>query len=83
MDFDIITLKWIDPIGDYVVVLEYANKGNLRNYLKSEFTSLKWKDKIRMGLDIACGLRYIHSKDIIHGDLVNHYYIVFFVIVSF
>ncbi|RGB29785.1 kinase-like domain-containing protein [Rhizophagus diaphanus] len=53
----------------YILVLEYANEGNLRDYLINKFTSLEWKDKIQMALDITCGLKFLHSKEIIHRDL--------------
>jgi serine/threonine protein kinase len=53
------------------MVLEYANEGNLRDYLKKKFGSLKWENKIRMALDITCGLKCLHSNDIIHRDLVK------------
>ncbi|RIA96292.1 kinase-like domain-containing protein [Glomus cerebriforme] len=55
--------------GNYFMVLEYANEGNLREYLKNKFNSLKWKDKIRMALDITCGLKRLHSEEIVHRDL--------------
>ncbi|PKK66743.1 kinase-like protein, partial [Rhizophagus irregularis] len=51
------------------LVLDYANEGNLRNYLRKKFISLKWKDKIQMALDITSGLKFLHSKGIIHRDL--------------
>ncbi|GBB83401.1 hypothetical protein RclHR1_10120001 [Rhizophagus clarus] len=57
-----------DRIG-YVMVLEYANEGNLRDYLTKKFKSLEWEKKIRMTLDITCGLRCLHFKGIIHRDL--------------
>ncbi|CAB4493602.1 unnamed protein product [Rhizophagus irregularis] len=53
----------------YILVLEYANEGSLRDYLKKKFTSLKWNDKIQMALDITNGLKFLHSKEIIHRDL--------------
>jgi serine/threonine protein kinase len=37
--------------------------------------SLEWKDKINMALDITRGLKCLHSKDIIHRDLVNELFI--------
>ncbi|EXX64193.1 kinase-like protein [Rhizophagus irregularis] len=60
-----------DHVGNYILVLEYANGGNLREYLsnKERFGSLRWKDKIQMALDITCGLKCLHSKEIIHRDL--------------
>ncbi|GBC32574.2 kinase-like domain-containing protein [Rhizophagus irregularis DAOM 181602=DAOM 197198] len=53
----------------YILVLEYANEGTLRDYLKKKFTSLEWMDKTQMALDIACGLKFLHFKEIIHRDL--------------
>ena len=63
---------------NYIIVLQYANQGNLRNYLKKNFPSLQWEDKVRMALDITCGLKYLHFKQIIHRDLVI--YIMYFLI---
>ncbi|CAB5371010.1 unnamed protein product [Rhizophagus irregularis] len=57
-----------DP-KNYILVLEYANEENLRTYLKKNFTSLKWTDKIQMALDITSGLKFLHAKGIIHRDL--------------
>ncbi|CAB4378635.1 unnamed protein product [Rhizophagus irregularis] len=56
----------------YILVLEYANEGNLRDYLKKSFISLKWNDKIQMALDITNGLKFLHSKEIIHKNLHSH-----------
>uniref|UniRef100_U9TH78 Protein kinase domain-containing protein n=1 Tax=Rhizophagus irregularis (strain DAOM 181602 / DAOM 197198 / MUCL 43194) TaxID=747089 RepID=U9TH78_RHIID len=53
----------------YAMVLEFANQGNLREYLKNSFKFLQWSDKIQMSLDIVCGLKYLHSEQIIHRDL--------------
>jgi serine/threonine protein kinase len=59
-------------------VLEYAIEGNLRDYLKKNFTSLKWNDKIQMALDITSGLKFLHSKEIIHRDLVGSIFFFFY-----
>jgi serine/threonine protein kinase len=53
------------------MVLEYANEGNLREYLEKKFDSLQWENKIQMALDITRGLLCLHSRNIIHRDLVN------------
>jgi serine/threonine protein kinase len=67
---------------NYIIVLQYANQGNLKEYLKKNFTSLQWKNKIQMALNITCGLKYLHFRKIIHRDLVMHdlylYYIIWF-----
>jgi serine/threonine protein kinase len=52
------------------MVLEFANQGNLREYLGIHFKRLQWSDKIQMALDIARGLKCLHFKNIIHRDLV-------------
>jgi serine/threonine protein kinase len=54
----------------YIMVLEYANEGNLRDYLTKKFESLEWEKKFQMALDITCGLKCLHSREIIHRDLV-------------
>ncbi|GBB87574.1 hypothetical protein RclHR1_14020003 [Rhizophagus clarus] len=58
-----------DPNENYFLVWEYANEGNLRDYLKSKFSMLEWNDKIQMALEITCGLMFLHSKQIIHENL--------------
>jgi hypothetical protein len=47
------------------------SEGNLRDYLKDEFNTLQWDAKIEMALDITRGLMCLHSKKLIHGNLVN------------
>ncbi|CAB5376212.1 unnamed protein product [Rhizophagus irregularis] len=61
-----------DSNGNYFSVLEYAkyaNGRNLRDYLKSEFGTLRWCAKLQMALGITQGLMWLHSKEIIHGNL--------------
>ena len=61
----------IDPLSNnYIMVLQYANQGNLREYLGNYSDSLQWDDKIQMASDITCGLKFLHSREIIHRDLV-------------
>ncbi len=57
--------------GDYFLVTEYANGGNLRQYLKDNHQNLTWHDKMRLTIDITNGLQCIHSHDIVHISLVN------------
>ena len=53
------------------MVLQYADSGNLRSYLKKYFSSLTWSDKFNMAIDIAKGLMCLHAEQIIHRDLVR------------
>ncbi|CAB4373873.1 unnamed protein product [Rhizophagus irregularis] len=50
-------------------IIEYANEGNLRDYLNEKFDSLQWENKIQMAFDITSGLKCLHSKNIIHRHL--------------
>ncbi|RIB17949.1 kinase-like domain-containing protein [Gigaspora rosea] len=58
----------------YGVTKEYANEGTLQEYLKTNFTLLKWTDKLRIAKEIALGLLFLHDKDIIHRDLKSGLY---------
>ncbi|CAG8778679.1 4210_t:CDS:2, partial [Dentiscutata heterogama] len=45
----------------------YASNGNLRQYLlKNE---IKWPEKVQLASQIAEGMSYIHSLNIIHCNL--------------
>ncbi|RIB24305.1 kinase-like domain-containing protein [Gigaspora rosea] len=55
-------------IMEYMVLL-YANDGDLRCYLKVRFSGLTWSDKLKMAKEIACGINYLHGKNIKHRDL--------------
>src|SRR3954464_15766298 len=54
---------------DYVMVLEYAENGSLRNYLDTSYNKLNWSDKINYLHSMVCGLGYIHENKLIHRDL--------------
>ncbi|GLT64457.1 hypothetical protein SLA2020_369500 [Shorea laevis] len=54
----------------YCVITEYLSEGSLRAYLhKLERKSLPLQKLIAIALDIARGMEYIHSQDVIHRDL--------------
>ncbi|KAF0467209.1 kinase-like protein [Gigaspora margarita] len=55
--------------GFYNMVLQLANNGDLRKYLKINFSRLEWTDKLRMAHEILDGLKFLHKNDIIHRDL--------------
>jgi serine/threonine protein kinase len=59
-----------DPVTkDYIMVLDYAENGNLRKYLDISYKFLSWSDKISYLHSIANGLKDIHGKELIHRDL--------------
>ncbi|CAB4426327.1 unnamed protein product [Rhizophagus irregularis] len=58
-----------EPNGNYLSVSKFANEGNLRDYLKNKFSTLQWDTKLQMALDITRGLMWLHSYDVIHGNL--------------
>ncbi|CAB4431909.1 unnamed protein product [Rhizophagus irregularis] len=60
----------------YMVVMDYANKGNLRGNLTRIIKS-NWNQKLYMLYGIISGLNDIHNQDLIHcdfhdGNILNH-----------
>ncbi|RIB20786.1 hypothetical protein C2G38_2140995 [Gigaspora rosea] len=54
----------------YSIVLTYCYNTNLREHLKKEETLRGgWEYKVKMAMDIAKGLKYIHTANIVHCDL--------------
>ncbi|CAG8649806.1 12360_t:CDS:2, partial [Dentiscutata heterogama] len=49
------------------LIMEYANNGNLRKYLRD--SNPGWPEKIRLTIQIAEGMSYLHRINIIHCDL--------------
>ncbi|RHZ60868.1 hypothetical protein Glove_350g119 [Diversispora epigaea] len=57
--------------NNYMIVLEYANNGSLRQYLKSNFQKLDWNLKLNLAKQIANALMNLHDNNIIHGKLTS------------
>src|SRR4051794_13815116 len=61
-----------------MMILEFANKGNLRCVLSSDFNNILWKVKMEllneltMDLEILHGLGYSH-KDFHSGNILQNY----------
>ncbi|RIA78715.1 kinase-like domain-containing protein, partial [Glomus cerebriforme] len=55
------------------LVLEYANQGNLRVFINTKNNnegSFEWKERVRLAIQIAEGLLYLHEElNIAHRDL--------------
>ncbi|UZO04928.1 uncharacterized protein OCT59_025290 [Rhizophagus irregularis] len=59
-----------DPkLGDYIIVMEYASKGDLHKHLQKNFTNIAWiKQKPLILWQISEGLETIHKKRFVHRD---------------
>ncbi|RHZ80052.1 hypothetical protein Glove_139g5 [Diversispora epigaea] len=52
----------------YMMVLDYAKDGNLREYLKINFNNINWKKKLENLYCLSRNLMNIHELDIVHQD---------------
>ncbi|EXX69391.1 Bck1p [Rhizophagus irregularis DAOM 197198w] len=54
---------------EYMLVMKYANGGNLHDYLQNNFANITWEMKLNILLEITMGLNVIHTRNFIHRDL--------------
>ncbi|KAF0451492.1 kinase-like protein [Gigaspora margarita] len=58
---------------NFMLVLQFANGGNLRTHLEKKreegLYKICWVELIQFAKEITDGLTYLHNKDIIHRDL--------------
>ena len=52
-----------------MIVMQYANNGNILSYLGQNINKLTWKMKLQHLSDIADYLRIIHFQGLVHCDL--------------
>ncbi|XP_070508307.1 serine/threonine-protein kinase Nek5-like [Chironomus tepperi] len=65
-------IEFFPSKNDYNFVMEYAENGTLRTLI-FRYQERKWKmtgsDLVEIFMDIAYGLKFLHSKNIIHRDV--------------
>ncbi|CAG8657196.1 16698_t:CDS:2 [Acaulospora morrowiae] len=55
--------------NEYIMVTDYAKKGDLRTYIRKQFHKIKWNEKLALLQNVACGLKEIHKEGWVHRDL--------------
>jgi serine/threonine protein kinase len=68
--------------NNFMMVMEYAKNGSLRQHLNNSFNSTNWKGKLNILWMIAYGLKDVHKKGLIHrdfhcGNILNYEYYTF------
>ncbi|GBB91008.1 hypothetical protein RclHR1_01810011 [Rhizophagus clarus] len=56
-------------VHEYLLIMEYADGGDLRKYLKENFPKLTWDDKIKLAYQITEGIKFLQKENILHRDL--------------
>ncbi|GES99856.1 kinase-like domain-containing protein [Rhizophagus clarus] len=54
---------------NYLLVMEYADSGTLKNYLKENFNNLTWDNKYNLAYQLTCAESCLHNEGIVHHDL--------------
>ncbi|CAB5181749.1 unnamed protein product [Rhizophagus irregularis] len=54
---------------DHMIIMQYADGGDLHNYLQKCFKDITWNDKLAIILEISRGIDCIHEENYIHRDL--------------
>ncbi len=54
---------------EFIMIVQFANKGNLRSILSTNFNNILWKDKIIYLYHLTADLKTLHSLEYCHKDL--------------
>ncbi|CAB5311921.1 unnamed protein product [Rhizophagus irregularis] len=57
------------PTEGYMLVLECAQDGDLRSYLRKQSSTLLWSDKLLILREISKSIDLLHNYEFVHGDL--------------
>ncbi|UZO26765.1 uncharacterized protein OCT59_018978 [Rhizophagus irregularis] len=54
---------------EFMIIMDFADGGNLRNIVLHNFKNISWKDKINWLFDLAVDLKNMHKLGYFHKDL--------------
>ncbi len=54
---------------EFVMIVEFADKGNLRSILSTKINNILWKDKIFYLFNIILDLKILHCLEYCHKDI--------------
>jgi hypothetical protein len=52
--------------NEFMIIMKFANKGNLRSILSNNFNNIFWYDKIRLLCHILTDLYDVHQLGYLH-----------------
>ncbi|GBB84909.1 hypothetical protein RclHR1_01150013 [Rhizophagus clarus] len=54
---------------EFVMIVQFAEKGDLRSFLSNNFNKILWKDKLNILVKLIIDLEYLHKLGYFHKDL--------------
>ena len=54
--------------------MEWADGGNLEEFITNKFQESTSQDKLKFASGIADGIGHLHKRNIIHRDLVSNHF---------
>jgi len=64
--------------GEYMTIMNFAEEGDLRQYVQRNYDRLRWKDAVEMLTQVATGLMNVHKNGSFHKNLHSSNILKFF-----
>ncbi|CAG8447286.1 8317_t:CDS:2 [Diversispora eburnea] len=63
---------------DYYLIMEYANNGNINRYLRHNYTTIDWWQRVSILGDLVKSLNELHERNLVHhnlhsGNILRHF----------